>query len=90
MQKPLLRGLVDGLHSDQVGGGCSLAVATGNSGVNFLQVGMQQRLGSLVLLIADAGKLNTLLGGFDIGHDNTSSGTLFHLCLISGLIQSVL
>ena len=68
VQKTLQGSLVNRLDSNLVSGLSGSLVAGDQSGVELLQVGLQLRLVSLVLLVSDLGRDNVLLGRLNVGH----------------------
>ena len=68
VQKTLQGSLVSRLDSNLVSSLSGSLVAGDQSGVELLQVGLQLRLVSLVLLISDLGRDNVLLGRLNVGH----------------------
>jgi len=78
VEDPLADGLVDGGNSNLRGFGSGVLIAGGGSALELLDVGLEQRLGSLVLFVLCLGHENSLLGRLDIGHENTSSAYRTH------------
>ena len=68
VQKTLQGSLVNRLDSNLVSNLSGSLVAGDHSGVELLQVGLQLRLVSLVLLVSDLGRDNVLLGRLNVGH----------------------
>ena len=73
MEDPLADGLVDGGNGNLRSFGGGVLIAGGSSTLELFNVGLEQRLSSLVLLVLRLGQENSLLGRLDIGHENTSS-----------------
>ena len=76
MQNSLLDRLVNGLDGSLVSAIGLLTVAFCQGSVKLLQIGFQNGLGSLVLLILHLGQQNSLLCRFNIGHRYTSSNSV--------------
>ena len=72
VKKTLVHSLVYSLDSALVSGAGSLAITFNDSGVELLDIGLEGGLASLVSGIGDLGKLDSLLGGLDVGHGYTS------------------
>ena len=72
VQKTLVHSLVHGLDGSLVRCVSRLAITFKDSGVELLDIGLEGRLASLVSGIGDLGKLDSLLGGLNVGHGYTS------------------
>ena len=69
VEDPLADRLVNGGDSNLGSGLSGLLIAGGGGTLELLEVGLEQRLGSLVLLILSLGDENSFLGRLDIGHE---------------------
>ena len=72
VKKTLVHSLVHGLDGSLVGCVSRLAITFKDSGVELLQIGLEDGLASLVSGVGDLGKLDSLLSGLDVGHGYTS------------------
>ena len=68
VQNTLVNGLVNGLDGRLISAIGLFAVAFNDSSVELLEGSLQNGLSLLILLIADARKLYSLLGRFNVGH----------------------
>ena len=87
VKNSLLDGLVDGLDGGLVSAVGLGGVTGGDSSLELLQSGLQNGLGRLVALVRSAGEQDSLLGGFNVGHDYTSSNSVSFSMSKNGLMQ---
>jgi hypothetical protein len=73
VEDTLAHGLVDGGNGNLGSSSSGFLITGSGSSLELLDVGLQQRLVSLVTIILDFGDEHSLLGRFNVRHENTSS-----------------